>query len=124
MDRQTAIDHINNQYGIEPDFPWEGDLVSGVFRHKDNRKWFALIMLVRRDRLGLEGDEPVDCMNLKINDPMLHDMLCHEDGIMPSYHMNKRHWITVLLDGTVADEKVFELIDVSYQATASKNKKR
>ena len=65
-------------------------------------------MLVRRDRLGLEGDEPVDCMNLKINDPMLHDMLCHEDGIMPSYHMNKRHWITVLLDGTVADEKVFE----------------
>lgn len=124
MSRKSVISHIKSQYGVEPDFPWEGDLISGVFRHKDNRKWFALIMKVGRDKLGLEGDAPIDIMNLKINDPMLHDTLCHEKGIMPSYHMNKRHWITVLLDGTVPEKKVFGLIDISYQATMSRQRKR
>jgi len=124
VSRESIIDHIRDQYGVEPDFPWEGDPVSGVFRHKDNRKWFALIMKVGRDKLGLEGDSPVDCMNLKIDDPVLHDALCHEKGIIPSYHMNKRHWITVLLDGTVPEEKTFELIDISYQATMSRKKRR
>lgn len=122
MSRQSVIDYIKEQYGVEPDFPWEGDQISGVFRHKDNRKWFALIMKVGRDRLGLAGDRPVDCMSLKIDDSVLHDTLCHEKGIMPSYHMNKRHWITVLLDGTVPEEKVFGLIEISYMATVSRRR--
>ena len=62
-------------------------------------------------------------MNLKIDDPVLHDMLCHREGIIPSYHMNKRHWITVLLDGTVPGTKVYELLDISYRATMRKRKK-
>ena len=124
MSRESVEIYIREQYGVEADYPFEDDNVTAVFRHKDNRKWFALIMNVRKDRLGYEGDEVADCMNLKIDDPMLHDMLVHEDGIIPSYHMNKRHWITVLLDGTVKDEKVFELINVSYLATASKRKKK
>ena len=81
-------------------------------------------MNVGKDKLGLEGDGTVDCMNLKIDDPILHDMLIHDKGIIPSYHMNKRHWITVLLDGTVSDNKVFELINVSYQATMSRKKRK
>lgn len=123
MSRKTVEAYIKSQYGVEPDFPFEDDPVSAVFRHKDNRKWFALIMNVSRNRLGLEGEGSVDCMNLKTGDPVLHDILVHEKGIMPSYHMNKQHWITVLLDGTVKDKKVFELIDVSYCATMSRKKK-
>ena len=124
ISRDIVIDYIKSQYGTETEFPWEGDPFSCVFRHCDNRKWFALIMRVRKDRLGMAGDTPVDCMNLKIDDPVLHDMLCHSDGIIPSYHMNKRHWITVLLDGTVPGPKVFELLDVSYRATMSRRKKK
>lgn len=51
------------------------------------------------------------------------DMLIQEDGIMPAYHMNKLHWISVLLDGSVPEEKVRELIDMSFMATASAKKK-
>lgn len=124
MKRKKTEEYIKNQYGIEPDFPWDGDFVTAVFRHKDNRKWFALIMRVSGDRLGLETDEPVDCINLKIDDPMLLDMLIHEKGIIPAYHMNKQHWITVFLDGTVKDKKVTDLIDLSYSVTAGKKKRR
>ena len=124
MNRKKTEEYIKNQYGIEPDFPWDGDFVTAVFRHKDNRKWFALIMRVSGDRLGLDTDEPVDCMNLKIDDPMLLDMLIHEKGMIPAYHMNKQHWITVCLDGTVKDKKVTDLIDLSYSVTAGKKKRR
>ena len=124
MNRKKTEEYIKNQYGIEPDFPWDGDFVTAVFRHKDNRKWFALIMRVSGDRIGLDTDEPVDCMNLKIDDPMLLDMLIHEKGIIPAYHMNKQHWITVFLDGTVKDKKVTDLIDLSYSVTAGKKKRR
>ncbi len=124
MNRKKTEEYIKNQYGIEPDFPWDGDFVTAVFRHKDNRKWFALIMRVSGDRLGLDTDEPVDCMNLKIDDPMLLDMLIHEKGMIPAYHMNKQHWITVFLDGTVKDKKVTDLIDLSYSVTAGKKKRR
>ena len=50
-------------------------------------------------------------------------MIIQEDGIMPAYHMNKMHWITVRLDGTVPEERVFDLIGMSFMATASAKKK-
>ena len=62
-------------------------------------------------------------INLKIDDMFFRDMLIRESGIMPAYHMNKMHWITVLLDGTVPEDNVFQLIDMSFMATASAKKK-
>jgi hypothetical protein len=62
-------------------------------------------------------------INVKVDDPFFRDMLIQENGIMPAYHMNKQHWITVLLDGTVQDEKVCNLVDMSFLATASAKKK-
>ena len=94
-----------------------------MFRHPDNMKWFALVMGVRRIKLGIAGDAYVDVVNLKIEDMFYRDLIIREDGIMPAYHMNRKHWITVLLDGTVTDDRVFELIDMSFLATASAKKK-
>ena len=80
-------------------------------------------MEMQRDKLGFSGTEYVDVVNLKIDDMFFRDMIIRENGILPAYHMNKMHWITVLLDGTVAEEKIFELIDMSFLATASAKKK-
>ena len=63
-------------------------------------------------------------MNLKIDDVILHDMLVHEDGILPAYHMNKQHWVTVLLDGTVGFDRVTGLLQVSFEATLPKRRKK
>lgn len=119
--KDKIFDYIRTQHRVEPDYPWEGEDYA-VFRHKDNKKWFALYMSVRRDRVGLEGDAEVDVVNLKIDDAVLHDQLIHEAGIVPAYHMNKRHWITVVLDGRVPEEQVLSLVDVSFSATSKKRK--
>lgn len=65
----------------------------------------------------------MDVVNLKIEDRMFKDVLMQDKGILPAYHMNKEHWITVLLDGTVEEEQICSLIDLSFAATASKKKK-
>ena len=109
--------YIKNRYGIAPDYPWSKFDDSAVFRHADSRKWFALVMKVRRDKFGGEKDEFVDVVNLRIEDAILHDLLVHEDGIFPAYHMNKKLWISVLLDGSVEFDRVCQLVDVSFEGT-------
>lgn len=123
MDRQNIFDYIGKKYKVSPEYPWRKYEGNAVFRHLDNSKWFALVMDVQRNKLGLSGSDYVDVINLKIDDLFFRDMIVREDGIMPAYHMNKMHWITVLLDGTVTEEKVFGLIDMSFLATASSKKK-
>ena len=123
MDRQTVFDYIKKKYETMPEYPWRRYDENAVFRHADNKKWFALVMTVRRRNLGFAEEGLTEVVNLKIDDLFFRDMIICEDGIMPAYHMNKMHWISVLLDGTVPEEKVFELIDMSYMATASAKKK-
>ena len=123
INRQTVFDYIRKKYKTQPEYPWKSYDSSAVFRHDDNKKWFALVMDVQKDKLGITGQDYVDVINLKVDDMFFRDMIIREDGIMPAYHMNKMHWITVLLDGTVPEKKVFELIDMSYLATASAKKK-
>ena len=123
MDRQTVFDYIRKKYKMLPEYPWQKYDNNTVFRHPDNKKWFVLVMGVQRIKLGIAGDAYVDVVNLKIEDMFYRDLIIREDGIMPAYHMNRKHWITVLLDGTVTDDRVFELIDMSFLATASAKKK-
>ena len=121
--RQKLFDHIKKKYKVKPEYPWRKYPDYAVLRHSDNNKWFALVAEVERTRLGLPGDEYVPIVNLKVDDLMFRDMLIQEEGIMPAYHMNKQHWITVLLDGSVQEDRVYDLLDMSYVATASRKKK-
>ena len=124
-DIRNSIDrYIKDQYGAEPEYPWPKYNQHAVYRHQNNKKWFALIMEVDRDKLGLSGSGSVSVINLKIDDVFFRDVIIKETGIMPAYHMNKQHWITVLLDGTVLSSEVEKLIDVSFNATAPKRRKK
>lgn len=119
MNREELERHILEAYGVEPDKPWIDSPESEVFRHANNRKWFALIMDISRDKLGLEGTDIVSVVNLKF-DPMLGGSLRAEPGIFAAYHMNKEKWITVLLDGSVPAEKIEMLVSFSYSETSVK----
>ena len=123
MDRQTVYDYIKKKYKAVPEYPWRKNPGHAVFRHKDNNKWFALQAGISGDKVGVPEKEYVDVINLKVDDMFFRDLLIQEDGIMPAYHMNKMHWVSVLLYGTVPEEKVFDLIDMSFMATASAKRK-
>lgn len=123
MNRETVYDYIKRKYKTKPEYPWRRYPGYAVFRHEDNGKWFALQAEIPGDRAGVPDMEYADVINLKVDDMFFRDLLIQEDGIMPAYHMNKMHWISVLLDGTVPKEKVFNLIDMSFLATASAKKK-
>ena len=123
MNRAELKQFIVENYNTEADYPWLKSPNYEVFRHSNNQKWFALIMDVPKDKLGLHGSEPLDVVNFKC-DPILIGSLRGEPGIFPAYHMNKEQWITVALDGSVSDDKIKMLLDMSYQATAPKARKK
>lgn len=115
---QAILDHFQ----VKPDFPWEHSSryqSYGAFRHTSNRKWFALIMNVKREVLDRDGNTSlIDILNVKIP-PAQGDELRQIPGIYPAYHMNHKTWISVVLDETLPDEKILELIDTSYQLTTT-----
>ena len=119
MNREELEAYILNHYSTEPDYPWADTPRAAVFRHVANRKWFALLMEVSREKLGLPGTEKLDIVNFKC-DPILISSLRGETGIFPAYHMNKASWITVALDGSVSSETIELLLDVSYELTKPK----
>lgn len=123
MNRQELIKYISETYGADAEYPWASSPSSAVFRHSSNRKWFALIMDISKSRLGLPEDEVIDVMNLKC-DPVLIGSLRNENGFFPAYHMNKTYWITVALDGSVDADKIKWLLDLSFELTSVKIKKR
>jgi predicted DNA-binding protein (MmcQ/YjbR family) len=79
-------------------------------------------MDIPKSKLGLETEEIISVVNLK-SDPLLIGSLHKENGIFPAYHMNKSHWITILLDGSVEEEKLKLLLNMSYDMTLKKTKK-
>ena len=120
--KEQLFTYVREQYGVEPDYPFSTAPEYPVLRHTGSRKWFALLMDVPRDRLGLKGTERVDVINLKCD--TMSGALRMQPGILPAYHMHRDSWITVLLDGTVPAEDIYPLIDLSYHLTSVKPKKR
>ena len=122
MNRDDLEQFINENYNAESDYPWLKYPNYEVFRHSNNRKWFALIMDIPKNKLGLPGTDIIDVVNFKC-DPLLIGSLLKEAGFFPAYHMNKESWITVALDKSVNDDTIKMLLDMSYDATALKTHK-
>lgn len=123
MNRAELEALIRNEYGCEPEYPWPDTPQHAVFRHRSNGKWFAIIMEIPRNKLGLEGTEPLDIVNFKCS-PVLRGSFATEAGFFPAYHMNKEHWITAALDGSAPEEAVRLLLEVSFAATDRKTRRK
>ncbi len=106
MKREEIYEYVKKQYGTVPEYLWKESPESAVLRHK-NGKWYAVLMQVEKSRLGLEGDTKVDIIDVKCDPDMTY-------GFLPGYHMNKKYWITMLLDGTVSEAKILDFLDLSY----------
>ena len=122
MTKQSFLAYCRDTWGTEPDYPFEEDFETAVLRHGSNRKWYALVMRVPRRKFGLDSDEMVEVVNLKLPVEMFGSFGA-SDGVYPAYHMNKLHWISVLLPDAPNDVVQF-LTNASFEATKSKIKQR
>lgn len=123
MNRTEIINYISEEYGITAEYPFMQYPDTTVFRHANNKKWFAVVMDVQKSKLGLSEDGKIDIVNLKC-DPILVGSLRNEKGFFPAYHMNKSNWISAALDGSADGEKIKWLLGLSFDLTAKKMKKR
>lgn len=120
MTRQAFLDYCLDTYGTSADYPFDEDFETAVFRHAGNSKWYAIMMRVSRRKFGIDSDEVVDVVNLKLPLEMFGSFGA-ADGVYPAYHMNKLHWISVLLHDAT-DDLVGFLVNASYEATREKKK--
>jgi len=114
--REELLQYARNQYGTEPEHLWASYPNYEVLRHASNNKWYGIIMDVERRKLDLPGEGRVDIAVVKAR-PEDVALLREADGCLPAYHMNKQHWVSVLLDGSVEAPCVFQLLDESWALT-------
>lgn len=121
MTKQELFDYCRSTYGTSPDYPFDEDNETAALRHADSRKWYALLMRVSRRRFGQNSNEVIDIVNVKVPLEMF-GAFDSSDGVYPAYHMNKLHWVSVLLPDAPND--VLELLlHASYNATKSRRDK-
>ena len=94
-----------------------------VQRHPASKKWFAVIMDVPENKLGLPGAASIDILNIRC-DPRMTGSLLAETGFLPAYHMSKSTWISILLNGSAPDDTIIPLLEFSYDSVAPKRRKR
>lgn len=117
MTKAELFDYVKEVYSTLPDYPWDDENV--VLRHKENKKWYAAVLRVNKQKLGLSSDEMTDVLNLKC-DPILIGSLLSQNGFHRAYHMNKDKWISLRLDGSVSDDDIKYLLDLSFKLTLNK----
>ena len=121
MNRKSVLDYIGSEFGVEGERLWLTFPDYIVFRNKGNKKWFAIIMDIERSKLGLGGEGKVDIINLKCDNILIGSLLKMQ-GYLPAYHMSKKNWITIMLDGSVSAGEIKDLIHLSYEMV-EKNKR-
>ncbi len=116
---QTAwlLGYAQDALGSTPEFLWEKTPQNCILRRKDSQKWYAALLTLPRSKLipGAQGMAEI------VNFHALPDQIPHlleMPGIYPGWHMNKRHWFTVILDGTLDNDTLRRLMQESYRLAA------
>lgn len=121
VNREEIFSYVKNKFNTLPEYLWQKFPNYAVLRHHHNLKWYAIIMDVQKHKLGIQGNEQVDILNIKC-DALTIGSLIKNKGFMPAYHMNKEHWVTIILDGSVLKNEIFNLLDLSFELTNKKHR--
>ena len=116
---EAVIEYIRKKYGDELEFLWDKLPDAAIWRRKETNKWYGIIMTISAKHLGLDYDSQVEVMDLHIDPDKMADLL-KNPNYLPGYHMNKKHWFTVILDGSVNNNELFSHIDESYTLAKKK----
>lgn len=118
---KKIIKYIQNKYNDSLEFLWEKYDDNAVIRNNINNKWYALIMKVSEDKLGINSNKKQEVLNILYDKEDIKNIVDNK-SIFFGYHMNKKSWITIILDGRLEINKIYKLIDNSYKLSIKKRK--
>lgn len=110
---QRIIQYAQEKYQNEPEFLWNKFPENAIFRRKDSAKWYAALLTVNPVKIGLDGQAKIEILDLRMKTETIKSLVDHS-RYFPGYHMNKNHWVTICLDGSVAIDEILLRIDESY----------
>ena len=119
--RGRITQYIQDTYGTQAEYLWADSPGNAIFRHSASKKWYAAMMRVLPEKLGLAEGEALDVMDIKCSTIMIGSLLSIK-GFLPAYHMNKNHWISILLNDSVSDDQIIPLLELSYDSVAPKRR--
>lgn len=121
--RNEIFQYVQENYSVTPQYLWEKYPNYAVFKHPHNQKWFGCIVDLPRTKLSTppqnkqtKPDDIIDILVVKA-DPAAIPTLLHQEGYLPAYYMNKSHWISICLDGTIDKDEIYYLLNESYNLT-------
>ena len=117
MKRDELYSYAREHFKSEPEYLWSNLPGYAVLRHHDGKKWFGIVMNVSGTKLGLKTDDQVDVLEVKVR-PEHIGSLRKKEGIFPAYHMNKEHWISILLSSPLSSKEIYELLEDSHDLTS------
>ena len=107
------MEYCERKFGTEPEAPWEDSPDAYTFKTAKRNKWYALFMTIPYKSLGLVAKGTLDVVNIKLLPEKVLDLI-DRVHFYPAYHMNKKHWITIVLDKEVDEPLVQQLLEESY----------
>ena len=107
------------KYHNEPEFLWDKYPHCGVFRNSQNNKWYGIIMNIDKSKIDNLLSGQVEVLNIKLGEKLVLELL-KEKGYYKAYHMNKKYWLSIILDETITDDRIMELVDISYEFSMNK----
>ena len=118
---RRIVGYIRERYAVQPEYLWEGSADSAALRHKTTLKWFGVLMTIDSRKLDPQRQGSVDILVVKTRPERLNEYI-DQPGCYPAYHMNKKHWLTLVLDGTLPDPEIEERIQESFALTEAGGK--
>ena len=107
------MEYCERKFGTEPEAPWEDSPDAYTFKTAKRNKWYALFMTIPYKSLGLVAKGTLDVVNIKLPPEKVLDLI-DRVHFYPAYHMNKKHWITIVLNKEVDEPFVQQLLEESY----------
>lgn len=111
--RDKIISYAREKYATDPEYLWQKTPDAFILRNSKNKKWYVLVMRVKKSVLISGAVGFTDIINLKC-EPVTRECLLAEGRCFPAYHMNKKYWISIMLDDNIDFQILFNLIDESY----------
>ena len=112
---------ILETFGDKPQFPFEDYEGCGIFRNPESQKWYGLITNLDYSKVDKRKKGEIEIINLKLDKEEIEDLV-RKKGYFRAWHMNKKNWITIILDETLSDEEIMKRVEESHSYTIKKKK--